>query len=520
METHSAAHLRHRLEEIDSETAFLHTRIGELADARRTVVAQLKRVRYPILRLPPEITCKIFLERTRDEAIDLGSEQLNGPFVIASVCKRWRALALRQHELWTRIYARCDLSVEVFHERLKLCLERSGPLAGLDLDFDRLAGQWDALPLLLPIASQWSRLEMYLDDPERLEAISGRLTRLQVLKLHAFSDGDASPTVAFREAPMLREVELFDLDATKVSLPWAQLSTLYLQTGHWVQCDPYAMLQQTPNLETLLLSITGSILPSESAILEIRLGRLRHLTLHWSSSDGRTAITFANLLTVPALVDLTIDIEEELEFAHALKDMLTRSRRGEEMRSLTLKLLGNRHYTGYIDHILSSLARLDVLTVAGVGWNQLAPVFDVFGRPLQPTTPLSTKVRELSIELDQYIPYSNLVWLVSELEEDRPDFRRSRPRVEEEEGQISAALERLRRVPGFGCDRDQLGQLSSAASLHPLGLKSSKKRGNFVAVNRLSDGENRRQRTLDIVPEGSSIESSHNVGSETHQLSP
>ncbi|KAJ7053927.1 hypothetical protein C8F01DRAFT_505485 [Mycena amicta] len=450
METHSAAHLRHRLEEIDAETVSLNTKITELASARRAVVEQLKRVRYPILELPPEITCKIFLERTQDEAINLGNEQLNGPFVIASVCKRWRTLALRQHELWTRIYARGDLP-KVFHERLKLCLERSGPLAGLDLDFYDPEAQRDALPLLLPIASQWSRLEMYL-DPEHLQDIS--LTRLQVLKLHTF--WHASPIVAFQKAPMLREVELFGLDATKVSLPWAQLSTLSLQTSHMVQCDAYAMLQQTPNLETLLLSISGSI-PPTSAILEIRLERLRHLTFHWSSDDRRTAITFANLLTVPALVDLTTPIDEEPEFANALRDMLTRSRRSEEMRSLTLNLLGNHHYMGYIDHILGGLARLDVLTVAEVGWNQLGPVLDVLGRPLQPTAPLSPKVRELSIELaPAHIPYSNLTWLVSELEEDRPDFRRFRlsippelnPRVEGEEAQIFAALERLRRVPG------------------------------------------------------------------------
>ncbi|KAJ7053936.1 hypothetical protein C8F01DRAFT_1374841, partial [Mycena amicta] len=136
-ETHSAAHLRRRLEEIDAETVFLHTKIAELAAARRAVVEQLKRVRYPVLELPPEITCKIFLEYTQDihEAIDLGNEQLNGPFVIASVCKWWRTLALSQHELWTRFYARGHLPVEVFHERLKPCLERAGPLGGLDLDF-------------------------------------------------------------------------------------------------------------------------------------------------------------------------------------------------------------------------------------------------------------------------------------------------------------------------------------------------------------------------------------------------
>ncbi|KAJ7053937.1 hypothetical protein C8F01DRAFT_1165379, partial [Mycena amicta] len=295
---------------------------------------------------------------------------------------------------------------------------------------------------------------MYL-DPEHLEDISpgGSLTRLQVVKLHTF--WDASPIVAFQKAPVLREVELFGLDATKVSLPWAQLSSLSLHTSNHEQCDVYAMLQQTPNLERLHLRISAGILPSESAILGIRLERLRHLTFHcqWSSDDRRTAITFANLLTVPALVDLTTDIDEKHEFANALRNMLTRSRRGEEMRSLTLKLLGNYHDTGYIDHILGGLARLDLLTVAEVGWNQLGPVFDLLGRP-----PQLTEVRELSIELASgHSTYSNLAWIVSELQEDQSDFRRLRFSIPPElqvnqragdKAKILAALERLRRVAG------------------------------------------------------------------------
>ncbi|KAJ7058819.1 hypothetical protein C8F01DRAFT_1232463 [Mycena amicta] len=466
METHSAAHLRHRLEEIDTETASLHAIIAELAAARRVVVEQLKRVTYPVLRLPVEITCKIFLEYTQDEAIDVASlDELNGPSVLASVCRQWRAIALRQRELWTRIFFNgCSTLTQAKErlglclERLGLCLERAGTLAGLDLEFDDDDAQRDLLPLLLPTASQWSRLGMFVDDEEHLgDHIRGRLTRLRVLTLHVYNWDDASPIVAFQDTPMLREVQLFGVDARVVSLPWAQLSTLTLH-GSRYHCDAscyLAMLQQTHNLETLHLFIPKGNLPSDGAILELRLERLRKLTFKWSSNGqaaSRMTIAFANLLTVPALVDLTTDIDEGRDCANALTNMLTRSRRGENMRSLTLKLHGG--HPGYIHLILSGLACLDTLTLAQVEWNQLDALLHVLEYPTQPL-----KIGHLSIEMvPRIIPYLHFLGLVNEthdknrLELRRFEFsippyaHRSPEELEVEQSELLSAVEWLRRI--------------------------------------------------------------------------
>ncbi|KAJ7058822.1 hypothetical protein C8F01DRAFT_1147331 [Mycena amicta] len=443
--------LRLRLEEIDAETTFLHTKIAELAAARRVVVEQLKRVTYPVLELPVEIACKIFLEYTQDEAIDVAREQLTGPFVLARICKRWRTIALGLHELWTRIYV-CDSTTQVVKERLKLCLERSGPLADLELDFEDPRTPQEIICLLLPTASRWSRLDFFMDDTEALKEISGCLMRLQVLKLYTSGSvwqANALPVAAFLEAPMLRKVELFSLDASMVSLPWAQMSTLSLHPGRRIHCDGYlAMLRQTRNLETLHLWIPEGGPPSDSAILELRLERLRNLTFQWESSNRLAAVAFASLLTLPALVDLTTDIHSDANVAIALRDMLARSERGE-MRSLALKLGGENasHISIILGAFVTNLVRIDKLTIAEVGWDQLGRLFDALGYLLAPFT----EVRDLSIEMiPGDIPYSNLARLVNNKgNADRPDLRRlefSIPPPREIQTEVFSAVERLRRV--------------------------------------------------------------------------
>ncbi|KAJ7058802.1 hypothetical protein C8F01DRAFT_282407 [Mycena amicta] len=409
MDTPSAASLRLRLEAIDAETALLNAKLAELAAARRVIVEQLKCITFPaVVELPVELTSQIFVHYAQ-EHIDIGQPQLNGPFVLASVCQRWRTIALGLHQLWSRIVVN-GRSSACQERRLQLCLKRSGTFADLDIDFAENFSQQEFLPSLAASAERLSRLDMFaIVDGEGFKEIRGRLPRLRTLKLwNNYSEEEENlPILAFDDAPMLTEVKLVGIGANMLALPWAQLVYLDLKCNDLI--DPLTcsgILRQTPNLETLCLNIPDNPLPLDESA-ELRFERLQTLTLTWSRGNVDAARSWMNLLTLPALVDFTTDLHHDWS---TLRNMLTRSESETTLRFLTLNTKGG--YTGQIRPILAGIPLLTRLTMTEIAWNELDDTFHALRGG--PNADGSTVIHELRLEtIPGHIPYPEIARFVS-----------------------------------------------------------------------------------------------------------
>ncbi|KAJ7058804.1 hypothetical protein C8F01DRAFT_1147280 [Mycena amicta] len=410
MDTPSAASLRLRLKANDAETALLHAKLAELAAARRVIVEQLKCITFPaVLELPVELTSQIFIHYAQ-EHIDISKRgQLDGPFVLASVCQSWRTIALGLHQLWSRIVVN-GRSSACQERRLNLCLKRSGTFADLDIDFADNFSQQHFLPSLADSAERLSRLDMFaIADGAGFKEIRGRLPRLRALKLWSdYGEEEEAnlPILAFDDAPMLRAVKLVGIGANIVVLPWAQL--VYLDLGSDLM-DPLAcsgILRQTPNLETLCLHIPNDPLPLDESA-ELRLERLQTLTLTWSRGNVDAARSWINLLTSPALVDFTTDLFDDWS---TLRNMLTRSECEATLRFLTLNTKGG--YTGQIKSILAVIPFLTRLTMTEIAWNELDNLFHALRGG--PNADGSTVIHELRLEMTPgHIPYRQIARFVS-----------------------------------------------------------------------------------------------------------
>ncbi|KAJ7058834.1 hypothetical protein C8F01DRAFT_1147354 [Mycena amicta] len=422
MPAHSPAILRRRLEEIDTEIASFHIKLAELAVARRVVVEQLKRVVYPVLELPVEITSKIFLAYTQDVRIEIGYQPLKGPFALASVCRQWREIAIRLQELWTRI--RIDKPEEVSFgsvtRQLRLCLERAGAHSGLNIIYSGASTR--ILPFLIPSAGQWSTLVLSRptdSDGPHWTGIRSQLQRLRRLVLY---DCHEPINSAFDDAPMLEELELYDVDLSivpMVPLPWAQLKSFTLYSmDNMDEEECLRLLRQTPNLETLHLSVPKESDPQpHENFPELRLESLRTLSFEFG------ALAIIRVLMVPALVDFTMEIhggKDVVRWRHgehaagAVADMLLRSKCGEKMRSLTLKMNGEYTESRTFSRLLEPIPFLDKLFVIGVAWYNLDGLFAVLSRTRKDTSALTTRIRHLHLEpLARHIPYTEIASFVS-----------------------------------------------------------------------------------------------------------
>jgi hypothetical protein len=111
---------------------------------------------------------------------------------------------------------------------------------------------------------------------------------------------DLDIVIVCSEAPMLRTVILNDLAALKVTLPWAQLTSLTLKTVYPRECAP--LLKQTPNLVHCELDLVLDGHGVDGA--EIQLLCLESLTLEYEYQPTITDYLYTFL--VPALRSLQV----------------------------------------------------------------------------------------------------------------------------------------------------------------------------------------------------------------------
>ncbi|KAJ6569276.1 hypothetical protein B0H19DRAFT_1350209 [Mycena capillaripes] len=303
--------LRVRLADIDAEMTELQARLDHLAMVRIPVAEALQSIVYPILTIPPEITAEIFLHHVADHPLRLpySYANLNGPPLLACICRTWRQIALNLQVIWS------DITVEriATESLLQCCLARAGgSLLTLDMDF-RGENPERLFTAAAQYCMQWETFKTWLDFPLAfpVDQVEGRILRLRKLVLTAYyavqNDFDTTtPITAFCEAPQLREVDLDEVPLPSIKLPWVQLThltcwridaaqiveilleTRHLEklTIHWLKdpsSDAIPAPLPLPSLHALAISDDGSLDFLESVtlpmleILDIRSGSHRRL---------------------------------------------------------------------------------------------------------------------------------------------------------------------------------------------------------------------------------------------------
>ncbi|KAJ7448353.1 hypothetical protein FB451DRAFT_764666 [Mycena latifolia] len=311
----TASQLRSRLVDIESQVADLVSQLARLHVEKEGVLASLDSIIYPVLTLPPEITSEIFLQYVRS---------CSSPLLLASICRAWRAVALSTPGLWIGFYVgsrRPDgWSPEKLSPLLECWFSRSGNLPlTLNIELPRSGSQEAVLSTLAQHASQWTALNLISRRPLSFptDSISTPYSSLKTLKLDItrWPDDDHSCIAAFFNAPQLREVRLPALTLARISLPWAQLTSLELWGQSLGEC--FKILAQTQNLESLSLSprMAGHLMP-----VPLTLPLLRTLSL-MPDPD----LELFDLFTLPALERLEL-YEVSLEGAAAVESLITRSR--------------------------------------------------------------------------------------------------------------------------------------------------------------------------------------------------
>ncbi|KAF7352140.1 F-box domain-containing protein [Mycena venus] len=201
--------------------------------------------KYPILTLPNEIVSEIFIHVLPVYPRCPSLTGLLSPTSLTHICTKWREIALSTPALWRAIpLPDTDISVERLAHIFDLWLKRSGscPLSiGLDGECDGMDAS-DLLASFIPYRWRWEYLKIVISS-SHLAALEGGMPLLRHLNLELFS---ATNDAVISDVPLLRSVVLNDIATWKVTLPWAQVTSLALNRVHLHECVP--ILQQTPNL--------------------------------------------------------------------------------------------------------------------------------------------------------------------------------------------------------------------------------------------------------------------------------
>jgi hypothetical protein len=273
----------------------LTTLIEALTTERQHLRAQLDSIVYPVLTLPPEISSHIFLH-----AIPTHSKpsSLTAPLLLTQICRQWRAIALATPSLWQSLTLNRGCEQTGYGKLLNMWLERSAALP-LTLSFGTLDTQTQSLiDASLIHSHRWKEIAIYSQA-----SIAGSNVSFPILRKVALSLRRPFPrTITLLEAPVLRHASITLDSQSNIQLPWAQLTTLDLETFALAAASCALILSHCSQLSRL------SYLANDGRADDTDTFTQPHITLQVLHSLhirglGSSIVSF---LTLPALKHLTL----------------------------------------------------------------------------------------------------------------------------------------------------------------------------------------------------------------------
>ncbi|KAJ7349885.1 hypothetical protein DFH08DRAFT_863281 [Mycena albidolilacea] len=323
------AAVRSRIADIDTQILALERSLSALRTERALEQETLDSYKYPVLTaVPTEIISEIFVQFLPVYPLCPPSTGILSPTVLTQICRKWREIALETPTLWRAITL--HLYNMPFDRQRHICdfLDRSGccPLSirsDDDLDLEPVPVV-EIFAALISHRSRWEHLDILL-SPSQLRAIDGPMPLLRNLHLSLDNNPDPDGIYEWRGLPLLRSVTLEEYAPSNVILPWAQLTSLTLNSIF--RSEYIAILLYASNLRCCELGILWQYAIEDNLATppEITLPGLESLTLVDRNDDWEGL--YPDVFVVPALRSLCI--EESFLAPHpipALASFISKSR--------------------------------------------------------------------------------------------------------------------------------------------------------------------------------------------------
>ncbi|KAJ7665352.1 hypothetical protein DFH06DRAFT_311459 [Mycena polygramma] len=296
---------RVRVSELQAQIVQMELSVSALRNEKALVQERLDSYRYPVLTLPNEIISEIFIHFLPEYRFPPLTGTLS-PTLLAQICRRWREIALATPALWRAvgsynegIVLNCEMQARIFD--IWLNRSRSCPVsieigkAALNVDYGKI------LATVVPHRARWELLDLLI-LPGQLRTIEEPMPLLQELDLRLIGStlDPILEVFTFRQVPLLHTVALNDVAALTVVLPWAQLTSLTLDTLFPHECVP--ILQQSTNIVSCTLLVFDS--SDEQPGPDITLLHLKSLV--FTDLQLERATNFHESFIVPALCSLDI----------------------------------------------------------------------------------------------------------------------------------------------------------------------------------------------------------------------
>ncbi|KAJ7879484.1 hypothetical protein B0H14DRAFT_2500502 [Mycena olivaceomarginata] len=303
---------RARVVDLDAQIQDLERSLSQLRGQRALAQERLDSYKYPVLTLPNEIICEIFIHLL---PIYPSCSPITGscsPILLTHICGEWRKIALEFPALWRALEISWNDPA-----CLVPALNRSGSFP-LSIRMDEAEDIEDRayelrsafLAALLSHRARWQYLSFRLVGfpDSSYPCIGGPMPLLEYLDLDLvippdWPDSSYWPEFSCAEAPLLRTAILSNYAATHIILPWAQLTSLTMNAMCLRECIP--ILQQAANLTHCELELCfDRSIHRTTSVVNVTLPFLESLTLKnpYSDIDDNHLQTFV----APALCSLEI----------------------------------------------------------------------------------------------------------------------------------------------------------------------------------------------------------------------
>ncbi|KAJ7058414.1 hypothetical protein C8F01DRAFT_1232633 [Mycena amicta] len=292
--------LRTRIADIDQHIARLAIEISSLCEQKKDLEQELHAFVYPVLTIPPELTSEIFTQ-----VVDSVGGTPYYPLTLASVCRRWREIALSSYRLWHRLDMDCNRTNSPAL-LLELWLSRAG---GLPLDIyvllDESATETSIFDTMVKFAPRWRNLDLRLDPsvPSAvlpfLQDLPPALPLLQSLTLKgSINYVGEEPSILF---PALQKITLVG-----PLLPTG-MQNIHGVTTLVLRLVPYhellRVLRLTPAVEVLDLEISSS---ASDLVMQALMSPLILPALHTVTCRGDLSLSFLQDVALPGLLSLKL----------------------------------------------------------------------------------------------------------------------------------------------------------------------------------------------------------------------